>query len=259
VRNKRRIQGLTLIEVLVTSALFTVLLGLVSQFFVVQSRAASLQKALNEANEGTRIALSLITWDLQNAGYGVTLSSTNPAFINATNGGHKDIVTTRFFDEDLVVPAPQKVRYDIAQGSGEIVSSLRRAKFADNLLDPPTGQGMRAAVASMVAFNVRFETRQDPFATPTVSGCATGTTPIPEGATGAAITNCRIDWVWADTPQRLVRSVKVQLLGRSETRVSNYTSPVQSYTFEGGSQYVTEPGFVYHFAEQTVLVPNLGR
>ena len=227
--------------------------------FVVQSRAASLQKALNEANEGTRTALSLVTWDLQDAGYQVTLSTANPAYISATDNGYKDIVTTRSFDEDLPTPAPQKVRYDIAQGSVETVSSLRRARFDDSLTNPPTGQGMRATVASMVALNVRYETRQDPFATPTASGCPAGTTPIPEGATGVAITNCRINWVWANMPQRLVRSIKVQLLSRSETRVSGYTSPVQSYTFEGGGQYATQPGFVYHFAEQTVVVPNLGR
>lgn len=250
-------QGLTLIEVLVTSALFTVLLGLVSQFFVVQSRAASLQKAINEANEGTRTALSLITWDLQDAGYRVTLSTTNPTYISATDNGYKDIVTTRSFDEDLPTPAPQKVRYDIAQGSVETVSSLRRARFDDGLTNPPTGQGMRATVASMVALNVRYETRQDPFKTPISGSCSSGTTPIVD-ETGATI-NCRINWVWADTPQRLVRSIKVQLLGRSETRVSGYTSPVQSYTFDGGSQYPMQPGFVYHFAEQTVLVPNLGR
>lgn len=254
--NMKRTQGLTLIEVLVTSALFTVLLGLVSQFFVVQSRAASLQKALNEANEGTRTALSLITWDLQNAGYRVTTSSTNPA-IAMTNNSYIDTITTRFFDEDLSFNAIRKVRYDIAQGTGEVVPSLRRAAFNDSAVDPPAG--LRASVASMVAFNVRFETRQDPFITPTAGGCPAGTTVIPAGATGAAITNCSVAWIWANTPQRLVRSIKVQLLGRSETRVSGYTSPVQSYTFEGGGQYATEPGFVYHFAEQTVLAPNLGR
>jgi len=238
----------------VTSALFTVLLGLVSQFFVVQSRAASLQKAINEANEGTRTALALVTWDLQNAGYRTTLSSTSPIYISATNNSYTDIVTTRFFDEDLA--AIRKVRYDIAQGEGEIVTSLRRAAFNDSDTDPPAG--MRASVASMVAFNVRYETRQDPFVTPTSGACPSGSTPIFD-ETGLTIVNCRINWVWADTPQRLVRSIKVQLLGRSETRVSGYTSPVQSYTFDGGGQYPTEPGFVYHFAEQTVLVPNLGR
>lgn len=252
--NMKRTQGLTLIEVLVTSALFTVLLGLVSQFFVVQSRAASLQKALNEANEGTRTALSLITWDLQNAGYRVTTSSTNPA-IAMTNNSYTDTVTTRFLDEDQNPDVIRKVRYDIAQGEGEIVPSLRRAAFNDSDTNPPAG--LRAAVASMVAFNVRYETRQDPFETPVSGSCSSGNTPILD-ETGATI-NCRINWVWSDTPQRLVRSIKVQLLGRSETRVSGYTSPVQNYTFDGGSQYPTQPGFVYHFAEQTVLVPNLGR
>jgi prepilin-type N-terminal cleavage/methylation domain-containing protein len=253
VRNKRGTQGLTLIEVLVTSALFTVLLGLVSQFFVVQSRAASLQKAINEANEGTRTALSLITWDLQTAGYRATLSSTNPAFISATDNSYTDTVTTRFFDEDLA--AVMKVRYSIGQGSADTVVSLQRANFPDNETDPL--QGMQSSIASMVALNMRYETRQDPFVTPTSGSCPSGSTPIVDG-TGATV-NCRINWVWANTPQRLVRSIKVQLLGRAETRVSDYTSPVQSYTFDGGGQYTTEPGFVYHFAEQTVLVPNLGR
>lgn len=258
-RYKRGTQGFTLVELLVTSALFVMLLGLVSQFFISQSRAASLQKAINEANEGTRTALALVTWDLQNAGYRATLTTTNSAYVSATDNGHKDTITTRFFDEGSGVNAIRKVRYDIGQGAGEIVPSLRRAAFDDGDTTPPAG--LRAAVASMVAFNVRFETRRDAFTTPSSGTCPAASTPIVDDA-GDTV-NCRNDWAWKSEPDRLVRSVKVQLLGRSETRVPRYTSPVQSYTFdgdgEGGSSYVTEPSFIYHFAEQTVLTPNLGR
>ena len=263
----RRTQGLTLIEVLVTSALFALLLGLVSQFFVSQSRAANLQKAQNEANEGTRTALSLIAWDLQNAGYRVVTSLANPA-ISVVPNTYQDTLTTRYLDEEPSINAAQKVRYDIAQGAGEIVTSLRRARFDDALANPPNGQGLRASVASMVALNVRFETRADQFRAPNVTpspplpavskSCSAGTTAVPQGALNLSIKNCSVDWVWSDTPLRLVRRAKVQVLGRSETRVSRYDAN-QTFTFEGGHTYRTEPGYVYHFAEQTVIVPNLGR
>lgn len=259
--SSKRSQGLTLIEVLVTSALFALLLGMVSQFFVSQSRAANMQKAQNEANEGTRTALSLIVWDLQNAGYRTTITAANPSAIAVTSSTYLDTVTTRFFDENPTVNAPQKVRYDVAMGAGEVVTSLRRAQFADALVNPP--QGLQASIASIVAVNLRFETRQDPFATPGILGCPAGTTADPPGAVGPLIRNCRVNWVWSNQPQRLVRSIKVQLLGRSETRVSGYVSPTARFTFEDNANvvvnYATEPGYFYHFAEQTVLVPNLGR
>lgn len=257
----RRAHGLTLIEVLVTSALVALLLGLVSQFFVAQSRAANLQKAQNEANEATRNALGLIAWDLQNAGYRVSVSATNKA-IAMTNSTHKDVVTTRFFNDDLATPVAQKVRYDLAQGVGETVTSLRRAQFADTLTTPP--QDMQATIASMVGFNVRYETRADQFVTPTgalaTRTCPTGSTAVPAGAVGILIENCSVNWAWSDAPLRLVRQVKVQVLSRSETRVPRY-SMNQNFTFEGAtaSTLTADPGYVYHFAEQTVLVPNLGR
>lgn len=256
----RRAHGLTLIEVLVTSVLVALLLGLVSQFFVAQSRAANLQKAQNEANEATRTALGLIAWDLQNAGYRVSVSATNKA-IAMTNSTHKDVVTTRFLNDDQATPVAQKVRYDLAQGVGETVTSLRRAQFADTLTTPP--QDMQATIASMVGFNVRYETRADQFVAPTGTvsrTCPTGSTPVPAGAVGLLIQNCSVNWAWSDTPLRLVRQVKVQVLSRSETRVPRYTMN-QTFTFEGAatSTLTADPGYVYHFAEQTVLVPNLGR
>lgn len=250
-----RTQGLTLIEVLITSTLVVVLLGLVSQFFVLQSRSSSLQKAQNEANEGTRTALSLVAWDLQNAGYRVTISTASPAIV-MTNSTHRDTITTRFLNEDVNPSVTQKVLYDIAQGTGETVTSLRRAQFADTLINPPNG--LQASIASIVALNIRFETRLNQFVTPTGTACPSGSTPLPVGATGASIKNCSVNWVWADVPQRLVRRIRVQVLGRSEIRVPRYNAN-RTFVFEGGSQYTSEPGFVYHFAEQTVLAPNLGR
>lgn len=259
----RRAQGLTLIEVLVVSTLLVVLLGLISQFFAVQARAASLQKALNEANEATRTVLTLITWDLQNAGYKVMVSNENKA-LDSYNSGHTDIVTSRFFDVSASPSAPKKVRYSLGKGDGEVVTSMRRAYYGDPATStfpqatPPSGSN-GPSIASVVALNLRFETRTDPFKTPTSGTCPANTTSVPLGATGAAITNCSVNWSWQDIPSRLVRRVRLQVLGRSETRVTGYLDRNLSYVFEGVSQYTTEPGFVYHFAEQTVLVPNLGR
>lgn len=272
----RRTQGLTLVEVLVVIALLALLLGLIVQFFISQTRASSLQKGLNEANEATRTALSLVGWDLQNAGYEVVKSTATPALAPVAgidNGGHLDALTIRLYDVNKILPDPpeRKVRYDIKLGTGEIVTSLRRADFKNSESVP--GDGMQPSVAGVVALNLLFETRADPFKTPLGIGssktCPSGITPVPPGATGADIQNCSVPWVWKDIPERLVRSVRLQVLGRSESRVPGRQSPSTSYSFAGAdgtgvisendSAYATEPGYVYHFAEQTVLAPNLGR
>lgn len=261
----RRSQGITLIELLVVIALLGLLLGLIAQFFISQSRASSLQKGLNEANEATRTALALVGWDLQNAGYEVMVSNANKA-IDVTDSSYADTVTIRLYDK-LQTPPERKVRYSTDVDS----SSLRRADFKNSESDPLGG--MQPSVAGVVALNLLFETRVDPFKTPLGIGssktCPAGTTPVPPGATGENIQNCSVPWVWKDIPERLVRSVRIQVLGRSESRVPGRQSPSASYSFAGlsdagtisenDSAYTAEPGYVYHFAEQTVLAPNLGR
>jgi prepilin-type N-terminal cleavage/methylation domain-containing protein len=247
-------QGVTLVELLVVMVLMGILSALIVQYFTVQTRASEQQKALNEVSEATRVALTLITWDLQNAGYRVPVSSLNPG-ITAVSGNYKDTLTIRFWDDSLNTPAAQKVRYDIASTP----TSLRRAKFAATQTDPGTGE-VDPTVTGIVAMNVRYETRQDQYVMPTNNVCPANTTPLPVGATGAAITNCSVNWVFQDTPLRLVRQVKVQVLARSANRVPSYQSPVSSYSFDGTTRtYSAADGYVYQFAEQTVVTPNLGR
>ncbi len=253
----RRPDGLTLIEMLVTASILVMVLGIVSQFFISQSRAATLQKATDQATNATRTALALISWDVQNAGYDVVVSDTNKAIVS-TNNAHQDVMTVRYNDLSLDPPARSNVRYSIDTSTGDNVASLRRAEYPETVAEPP--QGMQPTIASVVALNVQFETRANAYATPlTSTTCATGQTGIPDPSDPTKIINCSVNWVWSDTPLRQVRRVKVQLLGRSEGRVPSYSSPVTSYTFDGGSTYAAVPGYVYSQTEQTFTTPNLGR
>lgn len=250
---RRREAGVTLVELLVTLALLGVATGLISQFFVLQSRSAAQQRGINEANENTRVALALVTWDVQSAGYRVSVSDINRAITpNSATGSYTDHFTTRylFVDETAGVSEARKVRYDLATSPPR----LRRAEFKDTETNPP-GE-MQPAVENIVALNLRYETRDNQFVTPSGSTCPSGTTPIVEN--GVTV-NCSVNWVEQNDPLRLVRRVRVQVLARSSGRVPSYSDRNASYTFAGGGSYPTEPGYVYHFAEQTVVVENLSR
>lgn len=261
---KSRLQGITLIELLIGMAILGLILGLIVQFFTLQTRAAAQQKATNEASEAARVALSLVTWDLQNAGFRVPVSDSNPG-IHASNDGYRDAVVIRYFDE--TVGSPQRIRYDL----GDDPIALRRAQYADGAT--PNNQ---PTVAIIAALNIRYNTRPDKFtdvqgsgsdkscpSTVTVGGESFPVLPVPAGASGDAIENCEISWQWRDTAFRLVREVKVQLLARSDTQVPGHTSATEGFTFESADgdtvSYTPEPGFVYRWAEQTIVTPNLIR
>ena len=259
-KSRRRSEsGLGLVELLVTIGVLTLVLGVIVNFFISQNRASAIQKAMNEANEAARIALSLITWDLQNAGYRVTVSNTNPAIHAPTTNvdSHADQMVVRYRNDTTATAG----RYRYSIGGAPI--SLRRAEYADDPTATPTDN---PTVASVVAMNLQFETRANQFVdvvgTGTSKSCPSGTTPFPPGATGAAIDKCSVNWVWRDQPDRLVRQIRVQLLARSQSKVSGYRPPVQGYTFTGNSgstTYSAEPGYVYYFSEQLLASPNLGR
>lgn len=260
---KRLRSGLTLIEILVTMALLSLVMGFVVNFFVTQSRAARLQKAINETSEATRVALSLITWDLQNAGYRVNVSNSNPAITTSyplqsgtaidNTSGRYDQVTARFRDDSLATPANRRVSYGLGS------SVLLRQIYPDDGSAP----NMIASVDGIVALNFRYETRDNQYLSPTGTGtskaCPTGSTPDPVGATGAAIKNCVVAWEFKNTPGRLVRQVKVQVLSRSSEQISGHRSSVSSYTFDGATSLTPTAGYVYQFSEQTIITPNLGR
>lgn len=248
-------QGVTLTELLVTMALLAIAMAAMVQFFITQTRASQLQKATNEANEAARIALSLISWDLQNAGYLISTSATNPA-ISATGSGtssdltsYKDAFSVRYFDREA--GAEQTIRYEL---TGSPLSLFR------------TQNGVSSeSVASIVGMNVLYETRANQFELPTDTGssrsCPAGTEAIPQGATGAAIENCRGIWEFKNAPNRLVRQIRVQVLARSTQRITKHTSPNFTFDDEGATQvaYQTEDGYVYQFAEQAIIAANLGR
>lgn len=248
-----RHKGLSLIEMLVAMAIMGILMAIIVQFFVSQSRAARVQKAINEASEAGRTALSLITWDLQNAGYRVTTSNDNPAIKKGGNNGYYDSLIIRYRDDSIATPTETIVTYNI-DSNGDLLRD-------EDLITDTIEDDVAPSVASIVAMNVRYETREDQFATPTMSSgvntCPADTTPITDGS--GKVINCSVNWTFADEPERLVRQVKVQLLARSENIVSG-SKNTKSFYFDGVSTpFKADDGYIYQLSEQTIIVPNLGR
>lgn len=238
-------RAVTLMELLVTISVLAIALAIMAQFFMVQTRAANQQKALNEASEAARIALSLISWDLQNAGYLVGTKA-----IAATDNGFKDAVTMRYFDRTAA--AEQAISYRL---QGDPPSLFR-------IQNDVQGE----SVASIIAMNILYETRANQFELPNGSGstktCPAETEAIPLGATGEDINNCRGLWLYKDEPLRLVKQIKVQIVARSTRQIPGYTTST-AFRFDksDGSTiaYTPQAGYVYQFAEQTIIAANLGR
>lgn len=244
--------GFSLVEMLIAVAVVFLLFGMIAQFMGLQAKASSFQKATNEATDSARIALSLLSWDIQNAGYRVTVTD-SPADllgIRAIEGGNADGFIIRYLDESLNPPSAQRISYSL----GDEPRSLKRAQYSDSNTAVPAEQ---PTVATVVALNATYVTRNNQFVSPDpYSGaCPSGT----ESIGGSPPENCRVPWSVKTTAERLVRSVDVQLLARSSTKVPGYRDSRPNYTFTDGSSYATEPGYVYHFAEQTVVAPNIGR
>jgi type II secretory pathway component PulJ len=247
-----RAAGFSLVELLIATALTFMLFGMIAQFMGLQGKASSLQKATNEATESARIALSLLSWDIQNAGYRVTVTDvpSDKLGLRSLEGGNADGFVIRYLDESLATPSAQRVSYSL----GDEPRSLKRAQYDDSSSSSPSEQ---PTVATVVALNASYVTRSNQFMSPdpTTGSCPAGTEPIG----GSPPENCLVSWKTQATAERLVRSVDVELLARSSTKVPGYQDRQGTYTFSDGSTYQTEPGFVYHYAEQTVVSPNLGR
>lgn len=244
--------GFSLVEMLVAVAVVFMLFGIIAQFMGMQAKASSFQKATNEATDSARIALSLLSWDIQNAGYRVTVTDSPVDLLGmrAIEGGNADGFVIRYLDESLNPPSAQRISYSL----GDEPRSLRRAQYPDTNSAAPAEQ---PTVATVVALNATYVTRRNQYVPPDAAtgACPSGTEPVG----GSPPENCRVPWNTQATAERLVRSVDVQLLARSSTKVPGYRDPRGHYTFADGSNYTAEPGYVYHFAEQTVVAPNIGR
>lgn len=244
--------GVTVIELLVAGSLLTIVLSLATNFLIGQSRVSDIQKATNEATDAARTALSLLTWDIQNAGYRVIVSNEPEELlgIRATDADAADSLVIRYLDESLATPTPQRIAYSV----GGEPRSLRRVQYADDASAEPAEQ---PTVATIVAMNVTYETRPNQYVDVQEGGTCANPDHEP---IGSPATNCLVPWM-AGSPaaDRLVREVHIQLLARSATKIPGYSGGDAAYEFVGADPYVPEPGYVYHFAEQTVLASNLGR
>lgn len=250
-RTNVRAAGFSLVELMIATAIAFMIFGMIAQFMSLQGRASSLQKATNEATDSARIALSLLSWDIQNAGYRVTVTDDpiDKLGVRAIENGNADGFVIRYLDESLATPAAQRISYSL----GDEPRSLRRAQYDDSSASPPSEQ---PTVATVVALNATYVTRSNQYVSPDPStlSCPAGSEPM-----GSPVENCLVTWKSQPTAERLVRSVDLELLARSSTRVPGYHDKRGTYTFSDGSSYTAEPGFVYHYAEQTVVAPNLGR
>jgi prepilin-type N-terminal cleavage/methylation domain-containing protein len=239
-------QGVTLLELLVVMALSGVVMGLVVNFFAVQTRVAERQNAINQVNESSRVALMILSWDLHIAGYNVPVTHTRPA-LQANQPSFK--VALRYHQADM--NRDRQVRY--AVGGSPV--ALRRTEFDDG----SAASALQPAVAGIVALNIMYETRAVTFRDFVPAGstaCPAGTLPFPPGAHPPV--NCEEPWVFKSTPDRFVRQAVIRLVARSDTRLPGYRSDVDRYDLGGGTSYRTEPGYMYRYAEQTVVTRNLG-
>lgn len=243
---QRTCYGITLVELLVVMALSGLVINIVVQFFALQIRTAEQQKAVNEVNEASRIALMLLSWDLQLAGYEVPISHARPA-LHANQPEFK--LALRYHQADM--NRDRQVRYAL----GGRPAGLRRAEFDDG----GAPSSLQPAVAGVVALHIMYETRDAAFRDFVPVGsltCPAGTTPFPPGVNPPA--NCEVSWGFKSSPDRFVRQAVVRLVARSETRVPGYRHAVPRYDLGGGISYQTEPGYMYRYAEQTVVTWNLG-
>lgn len=79
-------RGFTLVELLVTVALFGAVMGIVSSEFFFSTRRSLDQKTIAKAQEQARTLLDTISFDIRMAGAGMPIGQTNFAFSQAEVG-----------------------------------------------------------------------------------------------------------------------------------------------------------------------------
>lgn len=67
--------GFTLVELMFTSVIVALLIAGVLSAFIFQRRTLQVQQQMNELQQNVRTAMSMVSRDIYNAGYGVRLSN----------------------------------------------------------------------------------------------------------------------------------------------------------------------------------------
>lgn len=257
---RRARAGLALLEVLIALGVLVVVLGLTVGYLRDQHDLARLGQARSEAQDKARVAMALITQDLEMAGssryVSVTASGSTtttyvptsvpnwtecngvPPCLQGRDNGTTDELSMRYVTSlrDLA-EACRRVRYDVASGT------LRRS-------DVGCGQGddLQPLAANVLAANVYYR-------------CTNGQVVDAPASLGAP--------VCASTASGSVRSIAVTVVARSDeplpgthqgsaaaVRSAGGASPVAAGSMV--STPVACPARFYCYAlEQEVLSPNL--
>ena len=210
--------GFTFIEMLVTLAILSIVLGIVSSFLISSMRLTEQTEARNEMQVNLRAAMEMVSTDLYSAGSeGVAFECAfnwvvTPAVASTRPAARDHSLTVRYCDP--YTGAANTVSYSVDPDPGN-----------DNLLT--LFRNNVAAIPGVLAFELEFT-------------CAP--TPCENNPTAAGF-----------NPD-LVRSVTVKLTAQSTRRAQGANS---TCTFDGGS-CTSKPGFYYEYAEQAVSLPNLG-
>lgn len=157
---KRSDQGFTLVEMLLTSVILVVILGVLGAFLDSQSRMAVLTNAKANVQDKARYILAAATQDLQLAGSSRYVSSTNTvstiaafgtcvnsACLTGTNSGVKDSMSSRYITSlrDLTEACRQ------VQWTNTAAGVLQRSDVTCGTTADP-----KEFADGVLAFNIRY-------------------------------------------------------------------------------------------------------
>lgn len=216
--------GFSLIELLISMAILSVILGIVGNYLTTQWRLADQTEARNEMQVNLRSAMEMIAGDLYNAGsVGVANPCTpaTPALATTAPTARGHTLAVRYCDTYKV--APKEVSYEImADASNANLKTLFR--------------NGTPAIPGIIGFELSLT-------------CKPGTASV----TSSSDPTCKTAFSPTD-----VISATIRLAAQSPRRAPQVSS---TYTFAGTAVGGADQqdGFYYEYAEQSVRTPNLGK
>lgn len=136
--------GFTVIELLIASAIFVVIMGALTAYFVSSSRAMSVTEDLSDRQQEVEAAVNIMAYDLALAGYkgttptDVSRTFTQPSLVveKAVGGGISDRMIIRYFEDSHrlfggaeTCGSPCMVTYEVDSEDGE--TNLYRQEGSD--------------------------------------------------------------------------------------------------------------------------------
>ncbi len=198
-RGSRR--GFTIVELLISAAIFGIVLTLLASIFVTSRRAYTRSEEVGETRQAIQAALELMNYDVGLAGYrGVDIA---PAAISATRpfaslpltvtdgtGTSPDTITVRFYEDRFVVGLPtlRTITYSIVDEALVRTDGTVATPVVDGVTDLQVNSWLNRAATEFVV--------------PTTS--ASANRPAPANLAGIGL---RIRVTGQDVPMSLVVSL----------------------------------------------------